>query len=170
MTTVANQPVNDKVREQVDTWLAKFPSDQRRSAVLMGLKVIQDTYGWLKDEQVQWLADYLGIPESQVFEVVSFYSLYKRSPEGQYVLKVCNSVSCYLGGSGAMIKHLKQLLGIELGETTADGLFTLKETECIAACCQAPALMVNDKKCHGPVTKSSLNALVTSLKQGQKSG
>ena len=149
----------------IDTWVNKFPTGKQKSALLMALRIVQDHYGFIQDDHIASVADYLGISETEVSEVVTFYSLYKRQPEGKHCIKVCHSVSCFLSGSGALIKHLKRTLGVEIGHTTEDGRITLKETECLGACCSAPCVLIDDKEYHGCVDAQKADRLVAALRQ-----
>ena len=149
----------------IDAWIEKFPKGKQKSALLMALRIVQDHYGFIHDEHIAWVADYLGISETEVSEVVTFYSLYKRQPEGKHCIKVCHSVSCFLSGSGALIKHLKRTLGVEVGQTTEDGRITLKETECLGACCSAPCVLINDNAYHGNMDAHKADQLVATLRQ-----
>lgn len=155
----------EALRVQMDACVAKFPEGKACSALLMVLTCVQKHYGWLKDEHLDQVAEFLGVSRTRVYEVVSFYSLYKRKAEGKYVLKVCNSISCYLRGSGKLLKDLSQTLGVEVGQTTQNGLFTLKETECIAACCNAPCLLVNDTDYRKDMDNEKVAKLLEELKQ-----
>ena len=138
--------LSETVREQIDRWLEKFPPDQKRSATLYALRVVQEENGgWLTDELMAAVAEYLNIPAIGVYEVATFYSMYDLNKVGKHKIKICTSISCMLRGSDKIINHLRDRLGINLGETTPDGLFTLKAVECLAACGNAPALQINDR-------------------------
>ena len=157
-----------EVLKEIDAWIAKFPVGQKRSAVIMALRLVQDHYGWISDWQLDAVADYLEMPAIDVYEVVSFYTMYRRAPLGKYVIKVCHSVSCYLCGSGRIIRHLQQVLGIKLGQTTVDGLFTMQEAECLAACCQAPVMCINDEHYKGSLTPSAIELWVEDIRRKEQ--
>ena len=150
-------------KQKIDSWLIKFPQEQRRSAVIMALRVVQDEYGWLSDEALDAVANYLSIPISQVSEVVSFYSMYRRKPIGKYKISVCNSLSCHLCKSQNLLNHLEKKLNITKGETTKDGKFTIDVAECLAACGGAPAVLVGDDQYHENMTIEKVDALLKSL-------
>ena len=132
------------VRAEIDHWLAKFPADRKRAAVMSALHAVQHEQGYLPHASMDAVADYLGIPPIQVYEVASFYSMFETSPCGRHHISVCTNISCMLRGGEEMLAHLERRLGIKVGESTADGRFYLKqEEECLAACDGAPMMMVN---------------------------
>lgn len=128
----------------IDHWVEKFPHDKKQSAVLAALTQVQKTNGgWLSDDHLSAIAEYLDMPKISVYEVATFYSLYELAPIGRHKVEVCTSVSCMLRDSDAIVSHLQERLGVKLGQTTPDGEFTLREVECIAACTAAPAIIIN---------------------------
>jgi NADH-quinone oxidoreductase subunit E len=130
----------------IDVELAKYPTDQRQSAVMAALTIVQDANGgWLTRELMDAVADYLGMPSIAVYEVATFYSMYELKPVGRHKLCVCTNISCLLRGSEEVVAHLSERLGIGLGETTPDGRITLKEVECLGACANAPMLQLGDR-------------------------
>ena len=132
------------VRAEIDHWLAKFPVDRKRSAVIAALHAVQHEKGHLPQASMDAVADYLGIPPIQVYEVASFYSMFETRPCGRHHISVCTNISCMLCGGEDILAHLEKRLGIKVGESTADGRFYLKqEEECLAACNGAPMMMVN---------------------------
>ena len=133
------------VRDTIDTWLKKFPGDQKQSAVITALSTAQEhADGWLTTELMDAVAAYLGMPRVSVYEVGSFYSMLELEPVGRNIVAVCNNISCMLRGADDIIAHIENKLGIEWGGTTADGRITLKkEEECLAACIGAPMMTVN---------------------------
>ena len=153
------------VKAQIDVWRAKFPTEQPRSAVIMALRVVQQEQGWLSDQALDAVANYLSVPIVEVSEVVSFYSMYRRQPVGRHVIAVCTSLSCHLCKASNLLAHLKQRLGIGPGETTEDGLFTIEIAECLAACGGAPAVLVNDGEYHEYMNIEKLDALIDTLSQ-----
>ena len=160
--------LNKNVLNQIDDWRKKFPSDQPRSAVIKSLRFIQDHYGWLSDKQLDALAAHLEIPSIQVYEVASFYSMYHRKPVGKYTLGVCDSISCMLCGSHDLIHYIENKLKVKIGETTQDGLFTLEEVECIAACTKAPVIIVNGKDYYENMSIETVNKLLEKLENEAK--
>lgn len=157
------------IQKSIDHWLDKFPQEQKRSALLMALRVVQDEYGWLSDASIDAVANYLELPPVYAYEVVEFYSLYRRKKPGKHVIKICTSISCHLCSSQNLIQQCEEKLGITIGNTTPDGLLTLEETECIAACAGAPALLVDDKHYHESVDEQKLNQIIQSLKNTEVS-
>ena len=145
--------------------LAKFPADQRQSAVMAALRIAQTEQGWLSSEVMQEIADYVGMPAIAVYEVASFYTMYNLKPVGKHKLTVCTNLPCQLQGATACAEHARKKLGIEFGETTADGLFTLKEGECFGACGDAPVFTVNNHDVRVKVTPERFDALVDELKK-----
>jgi NADH-quinone oxidoreductase subunit E len=127
------------IRKEIDEWAKRYPVDQRQSAVLQALMIVQKhNNGWLTQELMEAVADFLNMPPIAVYEVATFYSLYDLNPVGSHKIGLCTNVSCMLMGSEEIASHLKRKLGIGFGETTADGKFTLKEVECLGACSAAP--------------------------------
>jgi NADH-quinone oxidoreductase subunit E len=132
------------LREEIDEWLARYPEDQRRSAVLGALRAAQHEQGYLSTDLMDAVAEYLRLPAMDVYEVASFYSMFELQPVGRHTIAVCSNISCMLRGADELIEHLQSRLGIRLGESTPDGKFYLKrEEECLAACCGAPMMQVD---------------------------
>ncbi len=154
----------DSLRK-IDRELAKFPGDQRQSAVMAALRIAQTEQGWLSSEVMQEIADYIGMPPIAVYEVASFYSMYNLKPVGKHKLTVCTNLPCQLQGATHCAEHARKKLGIDFGETTADGLFTLKEGECFGACGDAPVFTVNNHDVRVKVTPERFDALVDELKK-----
>ena len=137
--------LTDATRATIDHWVAKFPADRKRSAVIQGLIAAQDqNKGWLTDELMAAVAKYLGIPPVWAYEVATFYSMFETRPVGRHWISVCTNISCMLCGGDELQAHVEKRLGIKVGESTADGRFYLKrEEECLAACNNAPMMMVD---------------------------
>jgi len=151
------------VREEIDAWLARYPENQRRSAVLGALSAVQHEEGYLSTPMMDAVADYLHIPSMEVYEVASFYSMYELKPVGRHTIAVCDNVSCMLRGADRIIEHLEKKLGVKLGESTADGRFYLKrEEECLAACCGAPMMQV-DHVYHENLTPERVDEILAKL-------
>lgn len=132
------------VREEIEHWLSKYPNDQKRSAVLAALRAVQHEEGYLSVEQMDAVADYLGLEPIAVYEVASFYSMYELKPVGRHTIAVCDNISCLLRGGDKIVEYIENKLDIKRGESTADGKFYLKmEEECLAACCGAPMMQVD---------------------------
>jgi NADH-quinone oxidoreductase subunit E len=153
----------DSLRK-IDTEVAKYPADQKQSAVMSALVIAQDEKGWLSTEVMDAVAEYLGMAPVAVYEVASFYTMYNLKPTGKYKLTLCTCLPCGLQGSLAAGDHLRHKLGIDFNETTPDGRFTLKEGECMGACAMAPVVLVNNKKMHDYMTNEKLDQLLQELK------
>jgi NADH-quinone oxidoreductase subunit E len=150
--------------EKIDREIAKYPPDQKRSAVMSALIVAQDEKGWLSPEVMDFVAGYLGMPPVAVYEVATFYTMYNLKPTGRHKLTLCTNLPCGLQGALDAADHLQTKLGIGFNETTADGQFTLKEGECFGACAMAPVLLVNNKKMHDYMTHEKLDRLIEGLR------
>jgi NADH-quinone oxidoreductase subunit E len=144
MSVVAGR-LSEHVRDEIDRWVAKFPTGRQRSAVIAALHAVQhENHGYLTPELMDAVAEYLSLPPIQVYEVAAFYSMFETKPVGRHSISVCTNVSCMLRGSAEIVAHIENKLGIETGQSTADGKFYLKrEEECLAACCGAPMMMVD---------------------------
>lgn len=144
--------------------VAKFPSDQRQSAVMAALAIAQDERGWVSPEVIDAVAQVLGMPSIAVHEVATFYNMYDTTPCGKFKLAVCTCLPCALRDGAKAGEYIKSKLGIGYGETTADGLFTLKESECQGACGDAPVLLVNNKRMCSFMDNAKIDALIAELK------
>mgnify|MGYP001825588652 FL=1 len=135
------------VREEIESWKARFPKDRQRSAVISALHAVQhENKGHVTAEQMNAIAEYLELPSIQVYEVATFYSMFQTRKVGRNEVAICTNVACMLRGADDLVEHVETKLGLKLGESSEDGKFFLKrEEECIAACCGAPAMMVNHK-------------------------
>jgi NADH-quinone oxidoreductase subunit E len=149
--------------KKIDREIAKYPPDKKQSAVLSALAIAQDEKGWLSNETMDYVADYLGMAPVAVYEVATFYSMYNLKPTGKYKLTLCTCLPCGLQGALAAGDHLRDKLGIDFNETTPDGHFSLKEGECMGACAMAPVVLVNNKKMHDYMTNDKLDALIQDL-------
>ncbi len=135
--------LSEASKAAIDKWIAKYPADRKRSAVMGALRVVQEENGgFLTEALMNGVADYLELEPISVYEVATFYSMYELKPVGKHKICVCTNISCMLCGSDDIVAHLKKTLGIEFGQTTADNRFTLKEVECLAACCNAPMMQI----------------------------
>ena len=150
--------------KRIDRELAKYPADQKQSAVMAALAIAQDQHGWLAPETMQAVADYLEMPAVAVQEVATFYNMYNQKPCGKYKLTVCTNLPCQLSGGEHAAEHLKEKLCIGFRETTEDGRFTLMEGECMGACGDAPVLLVNNKRMESFMSNEKLDALIAELK------
>ena len=143
--------------KQIDRELAKYPKEQNRSAIMGALRIAQVELGYLSDETISYVAEYVGIPAAQALEVATFYNMYDLHPVGKHKITVCTNLPCALRGGMAAGEYLKEKLGIGFGETTADGKFTLMEGECMGACGDAPVLIVNNHKMCSFMTKEAID-------------
>ena len=157
--------LSDHVREEIDHWVAKFPPDRKRSAVISALHAAQhENKGFLTTELMDAVAAYLELPNILVYEVASFYSMFETKPVGRHHISVCTNISCMLRGSQEVVDHVEKKLGIKTGESTADGRIYLKqEEECLAACAGAPMMVVNGHY-HEKLTADSVDAILDGLK------
>lgn len=147
----------------IDRWVAKYPPERKASACMAALSIVQDQNGgWLKNDLVEAVAEYLEMEPISVWEVATFYSMYVLEPVGRNKVNVCTNVSCMLCGSDQIVGHLEKRLGIKLGETTHDGKVTLREVECLGACGGAPMMQVN-KAYHENLTPEKIDAILASL-------
>ena len=136
--------LTDDMRQRFDREVAKYPADQKQSAVMACLTIVQQERGFVSVESEKQVADYLGMPPIAVHEVTTFYNMYNQRPVGRYKLNVCTNLPCQLRDGQKALDHVCKKLGIEEGGTTADGLFTVQKSECLGACADAPVMLVND--------------------------
>lgn len=161
--TGAAPGISKKSYAAIDKWIAKYPPENRQAAVIPALHIIQDANeGYLTNELMNELAQYLEIPEIAVYEVASFYSMYEHKPVGRHKISICTNISCMLCGSEKIVEHLKNKLGIDLGETTPDGKFTIKEVECLGACVGAPMCLIG-RDYHEHLTPEKIDAILDQL-------
>lgn len=134
-----------QTRSRIDGWVAKFPQQHKRSALIQSLMAVQDqNSGWLSQDLIEAVADYLDLPPVWAYEVASFYSMFDTRPTGRHKVNICTNISCWLNGAEDIVRHVESRLGISLGETTEDGCITLVlEEECLAGCCGAPMMVVD---------------------------
>jgi NADH-quinone oxidoreductase subunit E len=156
--------LSDHVREEIEHWKARFPEGKQRSAVISALHAVQhENGGYLTAELMNAVADYLGLPTIQVYEVATFYSMFQTKPVGRHNVAICTNVSCMLRGADDIVDHVENKLGVQLGESTEDGRIYLKrEEECLAACCGAPMMMVNHKY-HENLTTEQVDDILDGL-------
>jgi len=158
--------LSENALRRIDREVAKYPSDQRQSAVMSALAIAQDEKGWLATETMDFVAQYLGMPSVAVYEVATFYAMYNLKPVGRYKLTICTNLPCALRDAVNSAEYLKEKLGIGFGETTQDGLVTLQEGECMGACGDAPVLLVNNKRMCSWMRPSEIDALIAELRAG----
>ena len=161
---MSGEVLSDYVREAIDHWVKKFPEGRQRSAIIGALQAAQhENQGYLTPEIMDAVADYMGLPPIQVYEIATFYSMFQTKPVGRHNVAICTNISCMLRGADDIVEHVEAKLGIKLGESTADGRVYLKqEEECLAACCGAPMMMV-DHKYHENLSKETVDEILDAL-------
>ena len=157
--------LSQEAYKKIDRELAKFPADQRQSAVMAALAIAQDEKGWLPPEVMQDVADYIGMPAIAVQEVATFYNMYNTKPVGKHKISICTNLPCALSGGEKAAHYLKQKLGIDYKETTPDGGYTLVEGECMGACGDAPVMLVDNKRMCSFMSNEKIDALLEELKK-----
>ena len=155
--------LSDQIQEKINRELKKYPADQKQSAVMAALRFVQDEKGWISNDDMADVADFLGMPQVAVYEVATFYHMYNLQPMGKYTLTVCTNLSCQLMGANETVDYLKQKLGIGLNETTPDGKWGLREAECMGACVEAPLLNVNNKRMCSRLTPAKIDQILAEL-------
>ena len=156
--------ISTTARAEIDKWVAKYPVEQKQSAVMPALRIVQEANGgWLTRELMDAVAEYLEMPPIAVYEVASFYSMYEHKPVGRHKICVCTNISCLLCGSEQVVAHLEQKLGIKMGQTTTDGKFTLKEVECLGACVGAPMFQIGTEY-YEHLTPEKIDSILAQLK------
>lgn len=151
---------------RIDREIAKYPAEERQSAVLAALAIAQDQVGWLPTAVMEEVAAVLRMAPVAVYEVASFYHMFHLAPVGRSKITICTNLPCALAGANAAARRLQEKLGVGFGQTTADGCFTLEEGECMGACGDAPVLLVNNKKMHSFLDDAGIDALVATLAAG----
>jgi NADH-quinone oxidoreductase subunit E len=155
--------LSEQAYKKIDREVSKFPVDQKQSAVMGALAIAQDEAGWLSPALMQEVAEYLGMADIAVQEVATFYSMYNTAPIGKFKITVCTNLPCALSGGEKAAQYLKQKLGIDYLETSADGQFTLEEGECMGACGDSPVMLVNNKRMCSWMSNEKIDDLVEEL-------
>ena len=156
--------LSDATRARFDREVAKYPADQKQSAVMACLSIVQQEQGWVSPEAEEAVAEHLGMAPVAVREVTTFYNMYNQEPVGAYKFNVCTNLPCQLRGGQKALDHLCRSLGVEPYGTTADGSFTVQPSECLGACADAPVMLVNDRKMLSFMSDARLDDLVQTLK------
>ncbi len=157
------QVIKGDVKARIDRWISQYPADQRQSAVMPALRIVQEINGgYLTRELMDEVADYLGMPPMAVYEVATFYSMYEHKPVGKHKICMCTNISCMLRDADDLVEYLKEKLGVDVGEVTPDGRFSIKKVECLGACGEAPVAMIG-KEYYGNLTRERLDELLDSL-------
>ncbi|MFY7905299.1 MAG: NADH-quinone oxidoreductase subunit NuoE [Burkholderiaceae bacterium] len=159
--------ITAEMRARFDRETAKYPAEHRQSAVMACLSILQSELGHVSPDSEQLLADYLGMPVMAVHEVTTFYNMYNQRPVGKYKLNVCTNLPCLLRDGSTALKHLEGKLGVGMGETTKDGLFTLQQSECLGACADSPVMLVNDRHMCSFMSHEKLDQLIDGLRAAE---
>jgi NADH-quinone oxidoreductase subunit E len=156
--------ISESTRVRFDREVAKYPADQKQSAVMACLAIVQQEQGFVSADSEKLIAEYLGMPPIAVHEVTTFYNMYNQQPLGKFKLNVCTNLPCQLRSGQTALEHLCGRLGVEEGGTTADGLFTVQKSECLGACADAPVMLVNDRQMCSFMSEQRLDELVDTLR------
>jgi NADH-quinone oxidoreductase subunit E len=159
--------ISEESKTRFEQEVAKYPADQRQSAVMACLAIAQQEFGFVSAESEREIAEFLGMAPMAVHEVTTFYNMYNQQPVGKYKLNVCTNLPCQLRDGARALQHLEERLGISMGETTADGLFTLQQCECLGACADSPVLLVNDRTMCSFMSNDKLDQLVDGLRAAE---
>ena len=151
-------------RRRIDRELAKYPAEQKQSAAMSALAIAQIQEGWVSPEVIEAVADYLGLPPIAIHEVASFYNMYATRPVGRFKIGICTCLPCALRDGAKAGEYLREQLGIDYGETTPDGRFTLIETECLGSCGDSPVCLVNNQRMVSFLDNKRIDELIAELK------
>ncbi|MBI2749823.1 MAG: NADH-quinone oxidoreductase subunit NuoE [Burkholderiales bacterium] len=156
--------ISESTKARFAKEVAKYPAEQKQSAVMACLSIVQQELGYVSPDSEKQVADYLGMAPMAVHEVTTFYNMYNQRPVGKYKLNVCTNLPCQLRDGVSTLQYLEKKLGISMGETTADGMFTLQQSECLGACADSPVMLVNDRSMCSFMTPEKLDQLVDGLR------
>ena len=156
--------ISEAAKQRFAKEVVKYPADQKQSAVMACLAIVQQEAGFVSVESEREVAEYLGMPPIAVHEVTTFYNMYNQRPVGRYKLNVCTNLPCQLRDGLSALQHLERKLEIHMGETTADGVFTLQQSECLGACGDSPVLLVNDRTMCSFMSHEKLDQLIDGLR------
>jgi NADH-quinone oxidoreductase subunit E len=156
--------ISDESKVRFAAEVAKYPADQKQSAVMACLAIAQQQLGYVGEETEREVAQYLGMPVMAVHEVTTFYNMYNQKPVGKYKLNVCTNLPCQLREGVSTLQYLEKKLGISMGQTTPDGMFTLQQSECLGACADSPVLLVNDRSMCSFMSPEKLDQMVDGLR------
>ena len=159
--------ISDATKARFAKEVAKYPAEQKQSAVMACLGIVQQELGYVSPDSEKVVAEFLGMAPMAVHEVTSFYNMYNQRPVGKFKLNVCTNLPCQLRDGQQALHHLEKKLGIHMGETTADGLFTLQQSECLGACADSPVLLVNDRKMCSFMSNDKLDQLVDGIRAAE---
>jgi NADH-quinone oxidoreductase subunit E len=159
--------ISESIKARFAKEVAKYPAEQAQSAVMACLSIVQDELGYVSPESERVVAEYLGMQPIAVHEVTSFYNMYNQRPVGKYKFNVCTNLPCQLRDGNQALQHLEKKLGVSMGDTTSDGLFTLQQSECLGACADSPVMLVNDRSMCSFMTNEKLDQLVDELRAAE---
>ena len=159
--------ISEATRNRFAREVAKYPADQKQSAVMACLAIVQQEQGFVSKQSEEEIAQYLGMPTIAVHEVTTFYNMYNQQKVGKYKLNVCTNLPCQLRDGARALHHLEQRLGIKMGETTPDGLFTLQQSECLGACADSPVMLVNDRTMCSFMSTDKLDQMIDGLRKAE---
>ncbi len=166
-TPVQNITLSVEMQQRFAKEVAKYPADQKVSAVMACLAIVQQEQGWVGAESEKAIGDYLGMPAIAVKEVTTFYNMYNQQPVGKYKLNVCTNLPCQLRDGQTALNHLCSKLGVEMGGTTEDGMFTVQQSECLGACADSPVMLVNDRSMCSFMSNDKIDQLIDGLRQAK---
>jgi NADH-quinone oxidoreductase subunit E len=166
-TPVSPAQLSEATLQRFAREVAKYPADQAQSAVMACLSIVQQEQGHVSVEAEKAIAEYLGMAAMAVHEVTTFYNMYNQHPVGKFKLNVCTNLPCQLRDGSKALAHLEQRLGISMGETTPDGLFTLQQSECLGACADSPVMLVNDRHMCSFMSEQKLDQLIDGLRAAE---
>lgn len=156
--------ISENIKARFFKEVSKYPFEQRQSAVMACLSIVQHELGYISTEAEKYISDYLAMTPIAVHEVTTFYNMYNQRPVGIYKLNVCTNLPCQLRDGVIALKHLENKLGISIGQTTKDGLFTLQQSECLGACADSPVMLVNDRYMCSFMSNDRLDQLIDGLR------
>src|SRR5574343_951532 len=159
--------ISESIKARFAKEVTKYPDEQKQSAVMACLSIVQQELGFVSTDSEAEIAEYLGMPTMAVHEVTTFYNMYNQRPVGKYKLNVCTNLPCQLRDGQKALHHLEHKLGIHMGETTADGMFTLQQSECLGACADSPVMLVNDRTMCSFMNNDKLDQLVDGLRAAE---
>ena len=159
--------ISEQALKRFDREIAKYPTDQKQSAVMACLTIVQEENGFVSAESERVVAQYLEMAPIAVHEVTTFYNMYNQQPVGKYKINVCTNLPCQLRDGANALQHLQKTLGISMGETTPDGLFTLQQSECLGACADSPVMLVNDLTMCSFMSNDKLDQLIAGLQSAE---
>jgi NADH-quinone oxidoreductase subunit E len=166
-TTTAHVPLSADMLARFAREVTKFPSEQKQSAVMACLSIVQQERGWISRDAEDEIAAYLGMPPIAVYEVTTFYNMYNQQPVGKFKINVCTNLPCQLRDGQQALAHICKKLGVAVGGTTADGQFTVQQSECLGACADSPVMLINDREMISFMSNDRIDDLLATLAQAK---